>query len=85
MNEEIKKNNVKENSNIIPDYTKKIKKLLDLKKSKKELIDALIDSIIIDENRNICIKYKYDVVPEINFKYENRNLGRNHYQRKIVK
>lgn len=84
-NEEIKKNNAKEKSNILPDYTKKIKKLLDLKKSRKELIDALIDSIIIDEKRNICIKFKYDVVPEINFKYENRNLGRNHYQRKIVK
>lgn len=78
-NEEIKKNNAKEKSNVLPDYTKKIKKLLDLKKSRKELIDALIDSIIIDEKRNICIKFKYDAVPEINFKYENRNLGRNHY------
>lgn len=84
-NEEIKKNNVKEKSSLLPDYTKKIKKLLDLKKSRRELIDALIDSIIIDEKRNICIKFKYDVVPEINFMYENRNLGRNHYQRKIVK
>lgn len=80
-NEEIKKINAKEKSNVLPDYTKKMKKLLDLKKSRKELIDALIDSIIIDEKRNICIKFKYDVVPEINFKYENRNLGRNSYKR----
>ena len=28
------------------------------------------------------IKYKYDVVPEINFKYENRNLVRNPYGKK---
>ena len=32
--------------------------------------------------KDITIKYKYDVVPEINFKYENRNLARNPYGRK---
>ena len=55
---------------------------MDLNKPKKELIDTLIDRIVIDKNRNITIKYKYDVVPEINFKYENRNLARNPYGRK---
>ena len=60
----------------MPDYTKKIKKLLDLNKPKKELIDTLvdkmvIDKIVIDKDRNITIC----------FKYENRNLARNPYGR----
>ena len=81
-NEQVKKYKIKNKSSVLPDYTKKIKKLLDLNKPKKELIDTLIDRIVIDKNRNITIKYKYDVVPEINFKYENRNLARNPYGRK---
>ena len=68
--EKIKKQNIKNKSNILPDYTKKIKKLLDLNKPKKELINTLIDKIVIDENRNINIKFKYGVIPEINFKYK---------------
>lgn len=56
---------------------KKVKRLLGLNKLKKELIDTLIDRIVIDKDRNITIKYKYDVVPEVVFKYENRNLARN--------
>ena len=66
----------------MPNYTKKIKKLLDLNKPKKELIDTLIDKIVIDKDRNITIIYKYDVAPEVTFKYENRNLARNPYGRK---
>jgi len=66
-NEKIKKQNIKNKANILPDYTKKIKELLDLKKPRKELINTLIDKIVIDENRNINIKFKYDVIPEINF------------------
>ncbi len=81
-NEQVKKYKIKNKSSVLPEYTKKIKKLLDLNKPKKELIDTLIDRIVIDKNRNITIKYKYDVVPEINFKYENRNLARNPYGRK---
>ena len=77
--EKIKKKNIKNKANILPDYTKKIKKLLDLKKPKKELINTLIDKIVIDENRNINIIFKYDVIPEINFMYENRYLIRNPY------
>ena len=77
--ETIKKQNIKNKANILPDYTKKIKELLDLKKPKKELINTLIDKIVIDENRNIKIVFKYDVIPEINFMYENRNLVRNPY------
>ena len=73
--EKIKKQNIKNKSNILPDYTKKIKKLLDLNKPKKELIDTLIDRIVIDENRNINIKFKYDVIPEINFMYEKKSCS----------
>lgn len=80
-NENIKKYRIKNNVNVLPDYTKKIKKLLDLNKPKKELIDALIDKIVIDKDRNITIYFKYDIVPVVSFKYENRNLVRNPYGR----
>lgn len=80
-NENIKKYKIKNKVNVLPDYTKKIKKLLDLNKPKKELIDTLIDKIVIDKDRNITIVFKYDVIPEINFMYENRNLVRNPYGR----
>ena len=81
-NENIKKYRIKNNANVLPDYTKKIKKLLDLNKPKKELIDTLIDKIVIDKDRNITIYFKYDVVSAVSFKYENRNLTRNPYGRK---
>ena len=81
-NQNIKKYKIKNKNSILPDYTKKIKKLLDLNKPKKELIDTLVDKIIIDKDRNITLKYKYDVVPEISFKYENKNLAKNPYGRK---
>lgn len=68
--EKIKKKNIKNKANILPDYTKKIKELLDLKKTKKELINTLIDKIVIDENRNINIIFKYDVIPQIVFNYK---------------
>ena len=55
---------------VLPNYTKQIKELLDLNKPKQSLIDTLIDTIIIDEKRNISIKFKYDVIPEINFQYK---------------
>ena len=81
-NENIKKYKIKNKVNVLPDYTKKIKKLLDLNKPKKELIDTLIDKIVIDKDRNITIYFKYDIVSVVSFKYENTNLVRNHYGRK---
>ncbi len=66
----------------MPDYTKKIKKLLDLNKPKKELVHSLIDRIVIDENRVITIQYKYGVIPNCTFEYQNLNVARNPYGRK---
>lgn len=80
-NENIKKYKIKNKANVLPDYTKKIKKLLDLNKPKKELIDTFIDKIVIDKYRNITIYFKYDIVPVVSFKYENKNLIRNPYGR----
>ena len=80
-NENIKKYKIKNKANVLPDYTKKIKKLLDLNKPKKELIDTLIDKIVIDKDRNITIYFKYDIVSVVSFKYENKNLIRNPYGR----
>ena len=80
--EELKKYTSRNNQSILPNYIKKIKELLDLNKPKRELIEALIDKIIIDKDRNITIKFKYDVIPVVSFKYENTNLVRNPYGRK---
>ena len=73
-NEDIKKYQIKNKVNKLPDYTKKLSQLLDLNKPKKELIDTLVDKIVIDKDRNINIYFKYDIVPIVSFKYENRNL-----------
>ena len=81
-NQNIKKYKIKNKVNTLPDYTKKIKKLLDLSKPKKELIDTLVDRIVIDKDRNITIYFKYDIAREVTFKYENKNLARNPYGRK---
>ena len=81
-NQNIKKYKMKNKVNTLPDYTKKIKKLLDLSKPKKELIGTLVNRIVIDKDRNITIYFKYDIAREVTFKYENRNLARNPYGRK---
>lgn len=66
---QIEKYQIKNAPNIVPDYTKKIKELLDLKKSNKELYDLLIEKIEIDNNRNIEINYKFNVIPKTEFAY----------------
>ena len=80
--DQIRKYEVKSKLNELPDYTKKIKKLLDLNKPKKELVHSLIDRIVIDENRVITIQYKYGVIPNCTFEYQNLNIARNPYGRK---
>lgn len=83
INEEIENQNKMKNKTVeLPDYTNKIKKLLDLNKPKKELIDTLVDEIVIDKERNITICFKYDIVHEVTFKYENKNIVKNPYGRK---
>ena len=79
--EELKKYTSRNNQSILPNYIKKIKELLDLNKPKRELIEALIDKIIIDKDRNITIKFKYDVIPQIEFIYVEENKVRNPYGR----
>lgn len=80
--DQIRKYGFKSKLNELPDYTKKIKKLLDLNKPKKELVHSLIDRIVIDENRVITIQYKYEVIPDCTFEYQNLNIARNPYGRK---
>ena len=80
--EELKKYTSRNNQSILPNYIKKIKELLDLNKPKRELIEALIDKIVIDKDRNITIKFKYDVIPQTDFVYIEENKVRNPYGRK---
>lgn len=72
----------KKNLSLIPDYTEQIKKLLDLKKPKRELLLSLIDRIEIDENRLITIKFKYGIIPDAEFQYEETTTPRNPYGKK---
>lgn len=72
----------KKNLSLIPDYTEQIKKLLDLKKPKRELLLSLIDRIEIDENRLITIKFKYGIIPDAGFQYEETTAPRNPYGKK---
>lgn len=37
---------------------------------------------MIDKNRIITIKYKYGVIPDCTFEYQNLNIVRNPYGRK---
>ena len=41
-----------------------------------------MDKIIIDKDRNITVKFKYDVIPQIEFTYIEENKVRNPYGRK---
>lgn len=79
---QIKKYEKKAKTRELQDYTKKIKKLLDLNKPKKELVHSLIERIVIDENRVVTIQYKYGVIPDNTFEYQNLNMPRNPYGRK---
>lgn len=72
----------KKNLSLIPDYTEQIKKLLDLKKPKRELLLSLIDRIEIDENRLITIEFKYGIIPDAEFQYEETTVPRNPYGKK---
>ncbi len=72
----------KQSTNKIPDYTNNIKKLLNVNEPKKELLKTLVEKIIIDDVRNITIKFKYELLEEHTFKYIECSKPRNPYGRK---
>jgi len=82
IDEKSKINNVKSQIEVIPNYYKEIKKLLDLKSPKRELLEALMDRIEIDKDRNITFKFKYKVISDYTFKYKESDKPRNPYGKK---
>lgn len=56
----------------IPDYTDQIKELLNLKEPNSELLNSLIERIEIDKDRNINIRFKYNIVDDYCFKYSEK-------------
>lgn len=71
----------KNSANKIPNYTKKIKELLNIEKPNRDLLFTLIDRIEADEDRNITIKFKYKILDDYTFKYIDNNPIRNPYGR----
>ena len=65
--DEIKSNekNIKEDKKQFLDYESEIKKLLDLDNPNRELIKTLVDKIIIDQNKNVDIIYKFKVLDNV--------------------
>ena len=63
----------------IPDYRKQIKHLLDIENPSRELILTIIDKIVIDEDKNIEINFKFNIVDSIIFKYNDPENVRNPY------
>ena len=56
------KNDNKVNKSELKDYEYKIRELIDIDNPSRELIQALIDKIIIDKDRNIEIIYKFSML-----------------------
>jgi len=52
----------KVNKSELKDYEDIIRKLIDIDNPSRELIQALIDKIIIDKDRNIEIIYKFSIL-----------------------
>ncbi len=72
-----KKYNIEKSQN----YINIIKKLLNLDKPNKDLLFTLIERIEADKDRNIIIKFKYNILSNFSFKYEDNRI-RNPYGRK---
>ena len=72
INYEIMKQNYDKKK--IPNYISKIKKLLNIEKPNKDLLFALIEKIEADKDRNIMIKFKYDILDTHTFKYEDNRV-----------
>ncbi len=59
------RNNKKEekvNKNDLKEYEDKIRQLVDIENPSRELLQALIDKIIIDKDRNVEIIYKFSIL-----------------------
>ena len=79
---ELKLEEINSKADVIPDFHKQIKKLLNLKKPKKELLYTLIHRIEIDKDRNITFKFKFNIIDDYTFTYQNLNKARNPYGKK---
>ena len=55
--------------------------MLNLDKPNKDLLFTLIERIEADKDRNIIIKFKYNILSNFSFKYEDNRI-RNPYGRK---
>ena len=71
----------KNGANKIPNYTKKIKELLNIEKPNRDLLFTIIDRIEADEYRNVTIKFKYKILEDYTFTYIVKNLVKNPYGR----
>lgn len=63
----------------VPDYSDKIKELLNVNPPTRELLFTVIDRIEIDKDRNIEIKYKFNLIDKDEFKYISPDMPRNPY------
>ena len=70
----------KNSANKIPNYTNKIKELLNIEKPNRDLLFTIIDRIEADEDRNITIKFKYKIFDDYSFKYVDKNPIRIHME-----
>ena len=79
INIEIEKR--KHSTDKLPNYINKIKMLLNLNNPNKDLLFTLIERIEADKDRNIIIKFRYDILDAHTFKYEDNRVhnpyGRN--------
>lgn len=48
--------------NDLKEYEDKIRQLVDIENPSRELLQALIDKIIIDKDRNVEIVYKFSIL-----------------------
>lgn len=71
----------KNGANKIPNYTKKIKELLNIEKPNRDLLFTIIDRIEADEYRNVTIKFKYKILEDYTFTYIDKNPVKNPYGR----
>ena len=76
------KNQIKTTVKKIPDYTDKIKELLNLDKPSRDLMFAIIDRIEIDQYRNVEIKYKFNLIEQDSFRYKEPVVVRKPRKRK---